>query len=681
MRSIAASAFAVALLAIAAASQACDNIPAATSTWVTSCTNLTSGGGAACWQGGLPNVNSTIVFPAGTNATVGSWNNATYAVPYATLAAANIIIEPGAQVTMNGDGIQVTGCFAVRGSLILSSRSYRGVQWSQAPTTEYLADPQQPLGTDCKTVPIGFTPRICGPGKISVTGSVQLHGLYSSLFLGGEIAATGSLVLGNEVFFWGNLTNRGIMGPPGNDAVYNYQHGFVYNYGNATFATVAFDKWATSFVSNTANPLLIENHGFLRFGGSATYPTIVITGQTWDTYRVAVVNYATVHFDDFVAPTGFDVYNMGTAQWNGWVYTGEGTYFNRGVFIANSANVYLASYLDEGGTMITLGNGYFGFSNGSPNEASRATMQLCELVTNMPSSLHETYLANKHRRELATRHIAHNEGNAVTVSGGCWWYAGCCYTEPYTIPPPQLRLSAADEGLMKPLPIDASGIPTIRHGGDVKLRIQHILANDVVPTEPCRAQYRFINTTIKGDGSGSIVSTVPIQVGGTVKVANGGRWYFANEHGSAPVYGGGTVEVRRGGSVFAGIDSDFHFGGEMIVQRGGVFAVPRHAKVAFSNHTLRVLPGAKLHVDGQLNFVQRAHARIRVDNCGVVDGIGQVNVDREGRLACSKDRKLKRQARKPSDPRTGTGSRVHDQHNSPTATPPDRRRPRVRRSS
>jgi len=638
-----ATAAVVAFVAGLASADCSGAMPAATTTWKTTCQNLTSLGTDDCWTNGRPDINSTVVFPAGTNATMGTWFNWTYAEPYVVFRAANIHIETGAVVNMTGDAIEVTTCFQVDGELnLLAQRS----DMSQAPIGEFLPDPAQPFGTDCRKVNVGFTPRVCGPGKLLVNGKVLVSVGYASMFLGATVN-TGATFTLDSAFFWGELRNNGTYKSIG----YSYQHGMLINSGSATIGTIAFDKWATAFIANTENPLLIRNSGQLDFNGDGIYPT---QAQYWTNngpgsggvYRVAVINDAYLKVSAWTAPFGADFYNLGTMEWfpnDFYNFDGEGTFVNRGTMIANGAYVFLNTLQSLGGTLVQKNGGSFEITNGSPNAASRATMRLCTLVTGMPSALQAEYKRNVRRLELARRHLHHNEANLVTFKDGCTWYCGHCYQTPYDVfPPTALRLAGGDgangQAPTTPRAVDPTGLPLHRHAGDVRLQIQKALAEDIVPVEPCTGRYRFVNTTIRGDGKrSSFVTTVPVEILGTVTLEAGAKWHVAAERGTAPFVGGGTVVVSKGAALLLGIDADLRFDGTLDVRRGGTLAIPRHATIAITNHTLALRPGSTLHVDGALRLGERRGGRLVLDVCGLVDGIGRVAVDREGALRCSFD--------------------------------------------
>ena len=639
MRQAGLAAFALAFVAALAAADCAGTLPAATTTWKTTCSNLTSLGDSDCWTNGQPTINSTVVFPDGTNAAMGTWHNTTFALPYVVLRAANVHVAAGAVVTMSGDAMEVTSCLLVDGTLKLDSSYDVGTNaYSQAPIGEFEADPAQPFGTDCRKVSVGFTPRLCGPGKLQVNGQFQAQGLYSSVFMSGTIAAGANFTLKNQSFFWGELTNNGSYTASG----YTYQHGLLVNQGTANIGTIAFDKWATAFVANTENPLLIRNTaGSLHFDGNGVYPTNATYGES-DTgvYRAAVINDAYASISAWTAPFGVDFYNLGTMEWfpnDYYNFQGEGTFVNRGTMIANGAYVFLNTLQSRNGTLKQINGGAFELNHGSPNEASRATMRLCSLVTGMPSTMQATYKTNSRRVELANRHLHHNDANLVTFKDGCTWYCGHCYQTPYDVfPPVANRLENGEEA---PKSVDPTGLPLHRHGGDVRLLIQKALAEDVVPIEPCTGRYRLANTTIRGDGKkGSVVvSTVPVEILGTVTLEAGAKWHVAAERGTAPVVGGGKILVAKGAVLLLGIDADLRFDGTVEVARGATLAIPRHAKITVSNHTLALRPGSTLHVDGSLHLGERRGGRLDMDLCGFVDGIGKLSVEREGALKCSAD--------------------------------------------
>jgi hypothetical protein len=638
---LAATAYAAAVVSAAGCSA---TLPAPTSTWVASCKNLTQWQDTQCWTGPVPDATSTVLFPAGTNATLSTWFNSTFIWPYTIFTAANIIIDAGAAVTLETDGMQVLNCLRVDGTLTLNATNSNPFQTpTQAPVegSTYEKDPAQPEGTDCAAVPVGFTPRVCGPGALLVQGEIHAVGLYASFFLSGSVAAGGVAHFDDQSFYWGNLTNNGVFRSTG----YVYQHGFLTNNADASVETLAFDKWAKSFEA-LAIPLLITNHGVLNLTGDL-YPTNAYyrEGQevTTGTYRTVLFNYNWANFVGPYAASGFDGLNAGTmrflndGQWYGTWYNfeGDGEWTNRGKIIVDGATVYFQTFQSVGGTIETINGGNINFGQAV---AAQSAMRTCSLVANMPSELMHKFKQNTQQRSMAARSLGAAEGRVVDrVGDGCFWYLDFCYGTPYEGSPPVETLERSGVA-DAPLPlVDPSGVSIRRHGGVVRLRIQEMIAEgDILTESPCDAgRVRLVDTTVQGDGSGSIASTVPVEVVGTLTLKTGGKWFIATERGLAPVYGGGKVLVKSGAAVYGGIEANFRYYGSLEVERGGLLAIPRHAAVRFTNHTVLLRAGAKLHVDGALAFQKAPNAHLEVDHCAFIDGVGDVAVDIAGRMSCA----------------------------------------------
>ena len=154
----------------------------------------------SCWSPRVPLPTDTVLFAANTQALFPFVNGT-----YTALVVAGIVIDTNATVTMNGAGVQVSGCLIVNGVLNLEAVF---IDNGSVATKGYAADPTVPHGTDCLTVPAGFTPRVCGPGQMRITsrGFVVMSGLYASLFISTTVEAGGTLTAGSSAFIWANTT-------------------------------------------------------------------------------------------------------------------------------------------------------------------------------------------------------------------------------------------------------------------------------------------------------------------------------------------------------------------------------------------------------------------------------------------------------------------------------------------
>ena len=92
----------------------------------------------SCWTPRVPLPTDTVLFPAKTKAAVPFVNGS-----YTAFVVAGIVIDANAEVTMNGAGAQVSGCFIVNGALNIEAVLIDNGSIATAP---YAADPTVPEG-------------------------------------------------------------------------------------------------------------------------------------------------------------------------------------------------------------------------------------------------------------------------------------------------------------------------------------------------------------------------------------------------------------------------------------------------------------------------------------------------------------------------------------------------------
>ena len=575
----------------AQADMACPMPTNFTTTFNSSCTDF---GDEGCWLPSMPGAGDTAKVPAGTNATLHADLG-----PFSLLNIGTLVIEAGANVTMEGNAIQIQECLIVLGGLNLISRPYGQNHTIPTSNVPYAADPSQPENTDCKLIPIGFTPRICGPGELHARagGAVHLGERYSSLFITTHISQGASLLAEDGSFIWGRTTNNGTFNSTG----YIYMHGFLYNYGLANINAVAFDKWATSFVESP--PLLFLNHAEIHFWHNlhTTQANYTATNGGKGVYKAVLENYQDAFFHipfdvTLIAGTEFDIFNFNTITWEGessvWGtgWNGNGDYVNRGEFVAKGVLVYFSTYHSVGGQLTATNGGQFNFGNGAVNPT---TVKLCTMqLTELPE------IQSKPRQPLRR--------DLIVPRDGCWWYGEFCYNTPYMWRAPSIE----NIPIAKVIPSHSVGIELAR-----------IIKKMVVPS-PCTDRYSFSGkSTLVGDGVGSLVTTVPISLEGTLTIKEGGKWFAMTENGNPPVWGGGKIKVQRTGEMYLGITADFNHDGTIVVEAGGRLNVPRHAHVEISNHTIDVRRGGIFQVDGELTTHPLSKP---IKQCGELRGNGKV---------------------------------------------------------
>lgn len=636
---------AVALVAAVASLVAadCETKPAPTATWKTSCLGFNTSDNADCWVSGkTPSATDTILFPTGSNVTVLFKANASFKL----FMVQNIIIAEGALVKMTWAGLQIPngGCFFVEGNLTMSpNETFSGSNSMVEGTPKYLADPTVPEGTDCPMLPQGFVPRICGPGQMRVRkgGRIFMENYYASLFITTVVEDGGHLEASSGAFIWANVTVQ-----EGGELVsksWVYMHGFVFNWGTATFDTVVFDKWATAFVETP--PIMLENHGTMTFN-SRTHNThtdykMANKGQRHGVYKAAVVNYKSVTFqaDSDGASSYFDLFNYGTVAWLGVTWIGNGNFINHGNFeSADGSNVYISTYYSVGGTLTVGDSSYFNFGNGATDPRN---VRLCVLSQHAPVNPVPTLRRVKKRQ-------APPPSLTVEQRDGCWWYGSFCYQTPYLWNLPQLQLPGTNNALpsgagREELPAadveleklsEVKGLQGRNLLKGVSIALETAIRRAPVP-QACNRRYVFegrsrIMGGVKSSG-GSVLTTLPITVEGSLEIVSGGKWHAMIENEQPPVFGGGMIRVRGSGELYLGIDAVFSHAGTLQVDQGGLVGIPKHGKVTFSNHTVQINRGGILHVDGKMTTMTEYST---VKQCGELRGQGQIVKSKNEDLDC-----------------------------------------------
>ena len=391
------------------------------------------------------------------------------------------------------------------------------------------------------------------------------------------------MLLQDHGFLWGRLTNYGTFETSG----YVYMHGFLYNYGTASLFTAAFDKWVENGTYADSPPLLIENHKLVKI------TSLMINTITYDhgyskLWRAVLVNYDQALVEGYLTQNEFDVFNFGTVTWrslhprtNHRTFEGLGSFVSRGTFIADGCSVYLSTYHgSDGAKLVTINRGEFSFGNGLMDT----------------KSLNVCILQPKEEPKVVAR------PPAVLESQGCWWYGQFCYPHPYSFfaaPPTEKKE---------------------RPRSTILFEMSRIVADSAIPS-PCLDRYTFGDVSIGGDGTGSVVTTLPSNVYGTVTIGKGGKWIMIAEHRTSPVWGAGTVRVAKLGELHVGIDATLDNHNSFVVEEGGLMTVPKHADVSLTNTTVTIRRGGILHVDGVLHHDAKAS---ELNQCGMLRGAGNI---------------------------------------------------------
>lgn len=332
-----------------------------TVTFQTTC-NTISSSDASCWSPHLPGASDVVLFPAATKAT------AEFANVFTPLSAQTVVVASGAVITMNGGSIAVSQCLQVAGKLTLLNVAGDNGTIS---TMAYQSDPSVPLGTDCSAVPRGFSPRICGPGEVYVSGTLTVSGLFASLFAKTTVAVGATLQFGDQGFLWGNVTNFGSVSAPS----MMFFHGFLMNApgGTASFGQIRADYWT---VTPRAKNVTVSaaNFGTMNLNiplknGDPNFEYVSSRDEEGDPFVTFLIeNHQQLNVN---APLrggrtntwgmiAFDLINTGTTTFRGLQsFNGVGSCTNYGVLIANMADVWYQSYVSHGGTQQTENGGNF----------------------------------------------------------------------------------------------------------------------------------------------------------------------------------------------------------------------------------------------------------------------------------------------------------------------------------
>eukprot|EP00760_Papus_ankaliazontas_P032617 PhM_4_TR5907/c0_g1_i1/m.7647 len=481
-----------------------------------------------------------------------------------------------------------------------------------------------------------------------VTGTVTLSGLYASLFAETTVATGGKLIVGSGGFLWGNLTNHGTIS--GSGVV--YMHGALYNFGSATFGTLRFDSWARTF-NPTATPVMMYNEGNLTINDNgeellvsteAFYPKDNTTGS----YGAKFVNHGTMFIlSAGMAGTYVDLFNFGSVTFSYKVassYYVLGSSLNMGTFTAVGCDVYLNDYISSGGHLVTEGHGTFHMGNAAG--VDEKTVRACE---------------TKQKDKL--RHIAfgvsraNNAGNTTACSDNSQCASGqCCQDnvcQPSNCPNggrygggfPICCSNNAFCGASSHGPycggrsfvweMNLDCLDTIdfvdRYEADiVKKMFARLPEHKAEPGLPTfgAARYSFRgNSVVRGDGTGAVVITEPVEFRDDVVVSHGGTLRTIFEGGAVPFRGDATLHIKSQGSLVLGVRATLDRRTRVNVHEGGLVRVPRfnHVHLMHDEANFHVKAGARLHVDGALLVQSNGDGKKHVaTHCGELKGTGNI---------------------------------------------------------
>ena len=562
-----------------------------------------------------PSATDVLLFPTGTAAVFPSTNVSLYL----GIIASVIIVDSGAEVEMQGMALTALNCLIVRGNLALQSKSWAS---GGGPTNgKFPADSTPPI-EQCSDHNGGFTPRICGPGVVYISGTVSLGNIYASLWAPTLVQPSGTLLIKAGGFLWGAVTNYGLTNFTG----LNYFSGGVVNYATLTMGQTQFVGLFN--VSNhpelAKKNLTIENHATFTFRSSTNFNWIVTN----------LVNYATVlvtgsdAMGAFLANTNF--YNFGNitfvggvSWWGHFGYDLTGTITNYGVVCSNGANVNINAYYDVNGTTQTTNGGSIYWGNGAG--VDKSDIRTCNEHPDK-AKISAKPVPNTRERNNRTQVIPCHGNNELCPTNFCCGADGFC--EPN---------NCYEEFMCCPNNEPCEGYHGIYCGGYMFFQeerpcrsqlhtatlpdgVAEELSRRALPVPLRTRRYSLQGSRLLGDGTGSFVSTESIAIVGHVVLSNS-KWYAMTEFGLSPLVGDGRL-LLQSSTLYLGLDSVLGGGGSMIAPLGSSIVVPSQSKLVVRDYSIDVASGS-FHVDGEALFLPQA----KIEMCATrVGGEGRLSL-------------------------------------------------------
>jgi hypothetical protein len=563
-----------------------------------------------------PTPSDVLLFPTGSVVTFPAMPT----MLYLGIVASVIIVDSGAEVTMEGMAMTAINCLIVRGILALkSSAMLSGAGPTNGP---FPADSTPPI-EQCSDHNGGFTPRLCGPGVVFVSGTLSIENFYASLWAPTSIAPSGTLFVRRGGFLWGTVTNYGLA----NFSGINYFSGSVINYGSFAMGQTQF----VGLFNTSTHPsllkrnLTIENHASLNFHSATNFNFMVSN----------VVNYATILVTGsqvmhmFMADSNFFNFGNltfvgGVSWWGHFGYYLSGSVTNYGVIVSNSAAVEIGSYTDINGTTHTMNGGSLFWGNGAGVDVE--DIRPCN---EHPDESKFSVLPTK-KAQVADKWNGANRSDAIIPCHGNNELCPenfCCGADGFCEP------SACNEDYYYCCPNNSpcdSYSTGIYCGGyfffQEERPCRSELRSDTLPDGVVeelsrralplpsaaningRRRFALMGSRLLSDGTGKFISTESVALGGTV-VISGAKWYAMTEFGQSPFTGGGVLEMQQS-TLFLGLDSVLSGGGRVWAPRGSSVVVPAQTRLVVKDFTLD-MAGGSLHVDGEALLLAQA----RIDMC------------------------------------------------------------------
>jgi len=196
-----------------------------------------------------------VVIPA-AQSVIADTRTESDSVDVEALVIGGLNVKKGAALKVVGGTFELRGTTTVDGDLMVQAPGSSAGSSNTVNAEALEVDPAaRALGLrDCAYTPIGFTPRLCGSGSVTVTasGSLTLDGLYASIFAAVHVMEGGVYTVRNGGHPWGLVTNEGLIQDDAGDSPYNpqpiYWHGMIDNRKggvvNFTQTTVYYDEYS-----------------------------------------------------------------------------------------------------------------------------------------------------------------------------------------------------------------------------------------------------------------------------------------------------------------------------------------------------------------------------------------------------------------------------------------------------
>eukprot|EP00756_Hemistasia_phaeocysticola_P060664 Hpha_TRINITY_DN421_c0_g1::TRINITY_DN421_c0_g1_i1::g.27638::m.27638 len=231
--------------------------------------NVATWGSKECWSPQPPTSSDTVVIAGSSNVRANTTDgNETVRA----LTLGGLVVEVNASLLLAEGVFVLQGNASVQGTLVMQSgwgtRAWQ-ITTMRVSNPDDLQDDKYALEAglrQCRYLPAGFTPRLCGPGSVVVESGGALRqkaGLYASVFGPVHVKKGGQYTAETNTFQWGRIRNEGYLSMgskngEGNNQPYianpHYFHGILDNAGEATMISTYYDL----YTHNESHPS-IEN--------------------------------------------------------------------------------------------------------------------------------------------------------------------------------------------------------------------------------------------------------------------------------------------------------------------------------------------------------------------------------------------------------------------------------------